>query len=127
MELRDDAACDAKKATPTQKQLNSQLCKASSPREVGSLVRQQVGIMNSVNCATALHKLSKIAGNKPAEAGPSADHEMHRLLGARVAVVLEDEANGVTPRSLTSIVWAMGKLRLGEPRLVAAMAAQVRA
>ena len=42
---------------------------------------------------------------------------LHALLAARTAAVMSREQADVTPRSLTSIVWAMGKLRLFDTRL----------
>ena len=95
------------------RQLNKQLAAAgqSNPDEISRLVREHVTMFNSVNCATALHLLAKSTQH---------DSTVHDLLGARTAVVLAREAQDVTPRSLTSIVWAIGKLRIQDDKLLAA-------
>ena len=72
------------------------------------------------NCATALHQLAKRTSNQVGEARVEivgADEALHALLAARTAAVMAHEQSDVTPRSLTSIVWAMGKLRLFDPNL----------
>ena len=102
----------ASRPSPQQKELNIRLCR-SAPREIEALVREQVGVMNSVNCATALHGLAKATS----AADPSAD-AAHHMLAERTAVVLKQEGK-VTARSLTSIMWAVGKLRIVSPALIA--------
>eukprot|EP00966_Prymnesium_polylepis_P049349 1142392-Prymnesium_polylepis.1 len=63
--------------------------------------------MNSVNCATALHRLAKSA---PAGRGGASERPGQRMLEveerlcARTAIVLGTD--DVTARSLTSIAWA---------------------
>ncbi|KAL3919870.1 MAG: hypothetical protein SGPRY_005473, partial [Prymnesium sp.] len=77
--------------------------------------------MNSVNCATAFHGLAK--GASPG--GKSHASQAYEVLAARTAAVLTCE-EFVTSRSLTSIVWAMGKLRLTNSALVAAVTMHIK-
>ena len=98
-------------ASAAQRQLNQQLARGG-PEEICALVREHSGVMNSVNCATALHRLAKGAP-VAAAAGVEA------LLCSRTARVLGTEK--VTPRSLTSIAWAVGKLRLSHAALLGAL------
>jgi hypothetical protein len=109
------------KPTAQQRQLNSQLSSHSADaHSLAALIRANVDAMNSVNCATALHQLAKRA----ATAEP--DESLNLLLAARTAAVMSVEKSDVTPRSLTSIVWAVGKLRLFNARLRDEMAAHAR-
>ena len=102
------------KPTAQQRQLNGQISAAGgNAAALAALVRENIDIMNSVNVATALHQMAKHAS---ADA-PPADEILHSRLAARTAVVMAREKTDVTPRSLTSIVWAMGKLRLFDARL----------
>ncbi|KAL1525066.1 hypothetical protein AB1Y20_019939 [Prymnesium parvum] len=107
--------------TAAQKALNARLCRADAG-EIERLVEEQHGAMNSVNCATALHGLAKGA---PAGARPPPSTAC-ALLAARTAAVLSQEGF-VTARSLTSIVWGMGKLRLTHPALLEAAVKHARA
>ncbi|KOO28974.1 kynurenine 3-monooxygenase and related flavoprotein monooxygenase [Chrysochromulina tobinii] len=74
--------------------------------------------MNSVNCATALHRLAR---------GGGASSAVEQSLCTITASTFEHEAGGVTARSLTSVAWAVGKLRLSDKRLLAALTARAAA
>ena len=91
------------------------------PGEIAEIVKQHAGIMNNVNCATALHRLAKAAAtSKP-------DASLLEVLCARTATTLVREHDSITPRSLTSIVWAVGKFRLMSSPLLTAVLTQARA
>ena len=108
------------KPTPKQMQLNKQISAAANSGDasaLSNLIRGNVDHFNSVNCATALHQLAKRASNARDGGGSSgiadeAATSLHALLAARTAAVMSREQADVTPRSLTSIVWAMGLANL---------------
>lgn len=97
-------------------ELNRQLCRASA-RELLALVGEASTWMNSVNCATALHRLAK------AETPPASDLG---TLCDRTAAVLRSEAR-LTGRSVASIAWAVGKLRISHEPLLAALTSAAHA
>ena len=97
-------------------ELNRQLCRASA-RELLALVGEASTWMNSVNCATALHRLAK------AETPPASDLG---TLCDRTAAVLRSEAR-LTVRSVASIAWAVGKLRISHDPLLAALTSAAHA
>ena len=97
-------------------ELNRQLCRASA-RELLALVGEASTWMNSVNCATALHRLAK------AETPPASDLG---TLCDRTAAVLRSEAR-LTGRSVASIAWAVGKLRISHDPLLAALTSAAHA
>lgn len=103
--------------------INQRLAAAgpTKPDEISAIVHEHINTFNSVNVATALHQLAKSV-NRSADNPVAQQHEnsVHEKLGARAAIVLVSEAADVTPRSLTSIVWAMGKLRIHDPQLLKA-------
>lgn len=101
--------------------INQRLAAAgpTNPGEISAIVTEHIGIFNSVNVATALHQLAKSV-NRSADNPVAQQHDssVHEQLGARAALVLAQEGQSVTPRSLTSIVWAMGKLRILDGELL---------
>ena len=107
-----------------QKVLNWQITQAYGRDEIAALVLEHADTMNSINCATALHRLAK--GGSIDATAVNVDQQLEELLSALTARVLEQESD-VTPRSLTSIAWAVGKLRLSDAALLAALAAQAAA
>ena len=115
-----EASSSSAATTTDLRALNAQLAQAATPEEIEALVRTHCAVMNSVNVATALHRLAKC---RPAR---SKGGGMEALLCARTAAVLAGAEN-VTPRSLTSIAWAVGKLRLSDAPLLAALVAQASA
>jgi len=126
--------------------LNAELARASRD-QILALVVERHQAFNSVNCATALHRLAKATPTEPklggtdahwkrswgaaakaAEAGGAQDaREAESLLCARTAVVLRADDEAVTARSLTSIAWAVGRLGLSDAGLLDAIAAQATA
>ena len=132
-----------------QRELNSQLARAADRAEINQLVLQHSAAFNSVNCSTALHRLAKCAPASSsslaatdahwkkswsaaakatsAEATSSSDDaKVEALLCRRCVEVLEDGSE-VTARSLTSIAWATGKLKLAHIPLRAAFSSQATA
>ena len=109
---REFSSC---RPTQRQKELNIRLCR-SGPTEIETLVLEQADEMNSVNCATALHGLAK-AVSMTTSATKSRTTDARERLAERTAAALVQEEK-VTSRSLTSIMWAVGKLRLTTPRLI---------
>ena len=99
-------------------QLNKLLSQAVSSDDIEKIVRSHGGTMNSVNCATALHRLAR---------GGGASSAVEQSLCTITASTFEHEAGGVTARSLTSVAWAVGKLRLSDKRLLAALTARAAA
>ena len=95
-------------------QLNKLLSQAVSSDDIEKIVRSHGATMNSVNCATALHRLAR---------GGGASSSVEQSLCTITASTFEREAGGVTARSLTSVAWAVGKLRLSDKRLLAALTA----
>ena len=100
-----------------QRVLNQQLGAATTPSDISALVEANAHLMNTVNCATALHWLAKRAVRARAE----------EQLCARTVQALGIEGRGVTARSLTSIAWAVGKLKLAHDGLLAALTTQAAA
>ena len=99
-------------------QLNKLLSQAVSSDDIEKIVRSHGATMNSVNCATALHRLAR---------GGGASSSVEQSLCTITASTFEREAGGVTARSLTSVAWAVGKLRLSDKRLLAALTARAAA
>ena len=129
-----------------QRALNAQLARAADRAEINQLVLQHCAEFNSVNCATALHRLAKCAPSSSsslaatdahwkkswsaaakasaAKATSSSDDATVEDLLCRRCVTLLEEGSEVTARSLTSIAWATGKLKLAHAPLCAAFSAQ---
>ena len=99
--------------------LNKLLSRTSTSDEIATIVGGHGGAMNSVNCATALHRLAR--------GGATERGELERTLCGLTANILEREAGRVTARSLTSIAWAVGKLRLSDAGLLAALTSRAAA
>ena len=129
-----------------QRELNGKLAHGSR-QEIYDLVAAHVHELNSVNVATALHRLAKCAPAATVGLGqtdarwkkawaaavssavePAPDQQEVRLaaLCGRAASVLREE-RGVTSRSLTSIAWAVGKLKLAHAGLLASLTEQAGA
>ena len=123
-----------------QRELNGKLARAG-PQDLHALVIEHGKIMNVVNCATALHRLAKCAPNSELRLGHSEGHwkKTWSLALARSEGGVLDEtqvdalcartaarmgAEEVSARSLTSIAWAVAKLRLPHAELLAALSAQ---
>lgn len=129
-----------------QRALNAQLARAVDRAEINQLVLQHCAEFNSVNCATALHRLAKCAPSSSsslaatdahwkkswsaaakasaAKATSSSEDAAVEDLLCRRCVTLLEEGSEVTARSLTSIAWATGKLKLAHAPLCAAFSAQ---
>jgi 16S rRNA G1207 methylase RsmC len=126
--------------------LNGELARAGRDR-ILQLVREQGDSFNSVNCATALHRLAKAAPAEPkaggtdarwkrswsvaimaaeagVDAGPAACAAETALCDRTAAVLRSGGDDDVSARSLTSIAWATGRLGLSHPDLLVAIAAQ---
>ena len=117
------------------RQLNAELARGDASA-IRSLVRSRCAEFNSVNCATALHRLAKAApasarlggsdahwkrswaaaakaaGGEPSSAEAAEAAEAAALLRERTAAVLASSEE-VSARSLTSIAWAVGRLSGG--------------
>jgi hypothetical protein len=134
--------------------LNAELARAPGRARIWALVSEHHATMNSVNCATALHRLAKAAPAKLTLGGT--DAHWKKSLGAaaasaaraaaeaaaasapgaadaearlctRTVAVLRSVAEEVSPRSLTSIAWAVGRLGLCHAGLLDAIAARAAA
>ena len=117
------------------RQLNAELARGDASA-IRTLVRSRCAEFNSVNCATALHRLAKAApasarlggsdahwkrswaaaakaaGGEPSSAEAAEAAEAAALLRERTAAVLASSEE-VSARSLTSIAWAVGRLSGG--------------
>ena len=99
---------------PDPRALNGSLLQLSTPAAILAFASEHASALNSVNCATALHRLAKQGATASAAFAP---------LVARTASVLRSDARHVTARSLTSIAWASAKLQLDDAGLWAAVSA----
>eukprot|EP01062_Namystynia_karyoxenos_P012441 TRINITY_DN14471_c0_g3_i1.p1 TRINITY_DN14471_c0_g3~~TRINITY_DN14471_c0_g3_i1.p1 ORF type:complete len:872 (+),score=185.02 TRINITY_DN14471_c0_g3_i1:79-2694(+) len=79
--------------------LNREILACDGAAALLELVRQKVGAFNEVNCATALHRIAQYEGTEP----PGA-------LLRRTGEALQEAGDGSAPRTLTSIVSAVGRL-----------------
>ena len=134
-------------STIDQRALNAQLAHAHDRAALHQLILTHSATFNAVNCATALHRLAKcapavatqlaatdahwkkswaLAAKATSAEATSADEDakVEALLCCRCATVLEAGSEDVSARSLTSIAWATGKLKLGHGPLRAALTSQ---
>lgn len=129
-----------------QRALNSEIARAADRASINQLVLLHSSTFNSVNCATALHRLAKCAPAATTQAATDAhwkkswtlaakatsakatstdeDAEVEALLCGRCATVLGAGSEEVSARSLTSIAWATAKLKLGHAQLRTALTSQ---
>ena len=77
--------------------------------------------MNSVNLATALHRLARCAAGNDSVDAPLLDALCERAGRALHPSTCTEK---ITARSLTSIAWAIGKLQLSHAGLLEAFGAQ---
>ena len=96
-----------------ERQLAAQLAAARTEATLFSLVCDHATRMNSIHCATALHRWAKCSS---VLAGKAPDCTPFRMLCARTADLLHADCS-LTARSLTSIAWAVGKLQLADVRI----------
>lgn len=147
VDRRKAAAAHDPATVVDQRALNAQLAHAHDHAEIHRLVLTHSATFNVVNCATALHRLAKcapaaatqlaatdahwkkswaLAAKATSAEATSADEDakVEALLCCRCATVLEAGSEEVSARSLTSIAWATGKLKLGHAPLRSALTSQ---
>lgn len=95
------------------RELAAQLASARTEAALLPLMRDHAAGMNSIHCATALHRWARCS---TVFARVTTDYGPFHALCARTAELLHADGP-LTTRSLTSIAWAVGKLQLADARL----------